>query len=207
MKILAKISSFWHKNYKRRYKVLYFTSFLIFAVYHLIQGIEVKNNYSSGKYVEQNVYIHRFEMVDCKIVDDLTFFGTSDNSRLIYNGNIESLYMDCQYSYGLKEWKAYYNTTGDYSFSEENALSPICFENYLMYDFPEDTVQVKMPYANSKMYFNELVINCRDHTNDYNITGTSLVTLAIMPTIVFLAIDFVMTLLSKISKTSKKSSP
>ena len=112
--------------------------------------------------------------------------------------------MDCAYSYGLREFKAYYNTTGDYVFEEENSIIPKQFEKYLIYDFPEGTKQVKMYYQNSTMYFNELIINCRQHTNKYNISTADIFWLSVWPSVVYLLFDILISTIKYSSKDKKK---
>jgi len=185
--------------------LFYFCAAVIFAIYHILQGIQVTKDYSSGKYIEESVSIYRFEQIDCEPIDDLTFFSQGDNCRLIYNGDIDTIYMDCMYSYGLKEFVAYYNFSGDYTFDSENHLYPIQYDKYLMYDFPEGTKQIKMPFPHAKMYFNELIINCRDHTNKYNFTTSNLFSLAIFPTLIFLFIDIIISIIDKPNKTKKST--
>ena len=201
-----KILSIWKKKSSKLYKWFYIVAIVIFTAYFLPKGISVKRDYSSGRYIQENVNIHRFEMISCDIVDDLTFNSTDENCRLIYNGDIDTLYMDCLYTYGLREFIAYYNTTGDYTFNEENILRPINIGKYLIYDFPEDTKQVKMPFPNSRMYFNEIILNCRDHTNDYNFTMSDLFSLAILPTFIFLFVDIILSFINSIFNKQKNTS-
>ena len=200
MKILSKLNTFWKRNQIKVYFLIYLISAVFFFSYYAKEGKKTEQEYNSGKYIEQAVSVHNFELIDCEIIDDLTFKGIGDNSRLLYTGDIDTIYMDVMYSYGLREFKLYYNTTGDGVFTEENTMIPMQYNKYLIYDLPEDTVQIKMPFPYSTMYFNELIINCRNHTNKYNLTASAVFLLAVVPTVVFLAMDFVLSVVISIFK-------
>ena len=204
MKILSKVNTFWRSKQTKVYILIYLISAVFFFSYYAKEGKKTEQAYKSGKYVEQSVTVNYFEMVDCEIIDDLTFKGVGDNARLIYTGYIDTVYMDVMYSYGLREFKLYYNTTGDGVFTEENTMIPKQYDKYLIYDLPEDTVQIKMPFPYSTMYFNELIVNCRNHTNKYNLTTSALFWLAIMPTMVFLSIDMVLSVIFSLCKRIQK---
>ena len=202
--MINKVITFWNKKQRILYAAFYIVAIIIFLFSRIKEGRKVEKLYSSGVYTEKNVTVHEFEMIDCEVIDDLTFKGKGDNAQLVYNGDIDTLYMDCAYSYGLREFKAYYNTTGDYVFEEENSMIPKQFEKYLIYDFPEGTKQVKMYYQNSTMYFNELIINCRQHTNKYSISTTDIFWLSVWPSVVYLLFDLLISTINIISKTRKK---
>ena len=199
-----KIISVWRKKSSKFYKWFYIVATVIFSIYYLFQGLSVKKEYSSTGIVQQTVNIHRFELVECDVIDDLTIASSGENCRVVYNGYIDTLYMDCLHTYGLTEHKAYYNTTGDYTFSEEESLKPFTLNNYTVYDFPKGTKQVKLPFPNAKMYFNEIILNCRDHTNAYNLTMDNVFLLLVAPSIVFLSVDLIFSVLYGIAKISKK---
>lgn len=200
-----KIISVWRKKSSKFYKWFYIVATVIFSIYYLFQGLSVKKEYSSTGIVQQTVNIHRFELVECDIIDDLTIASSGENCRVVYNGYIDTLYMDCLHTYGLAEHKAYYNTTGDYTFSEEESLKPFTLSNYTVYDFPKGTKQVKLPFPNANIYFNEIILNCRDHTNAYNLTMDSVFLLLVAPSVAFLSVDLIISILNKIVKKPKQS--
>ncbi len=202
--MISRLLTFWRKKQKKVHLLIYVVAVVVFGISHFRQGTEVKKAYSDGTFVEMPVDVYRFEMVDCQVIEPLVFKGYSEESRLIYNGDIDTLYIDCQYSYGLREFRAYYNCTGDYVFDSENSLVPKQYNQYLVYDFPDGTKQVQMYYRNSIMYLNELIINCRDHTNDYNITTSDVFMLAVLPSVIYLAVDIVCEAISKLTVKQKK---
>lgn len=200
----AKTATTKKKNSLTVYALIYIVSIVIFGAKSLFQAQQISHAYKTGVYVQENITIHQFESIDCEIIDDLTFKGKGDNARLIYNGDIDSLYIDCNFSYGLKEFRAYYNTTGDYDFSQDMSIIPKQYKQYLVFDFPQGTKQVKMYYQNSTMLLNEIKVNCRDHTNKLNITMSDVFMLAVTPTIIYLVIDYIFLFYISIGKILKK---
>ncbi len=202
--MLYKLTTFWRKKQRTVYRLIYIAAVVIFGIYHMGQGLKIKKAYRNGTLVKQSVGLDSFEMVDCTIQDVMTFKGEGDNARLIYNGDIDTLYIDCIHSYGLREFRAFYNTTGDYVFNEEDTLRPKQYKQYLVYDFPLGTKQVKMYYANSTMVLGEVVINSRDHTNSLDITTSDMFMLAVCPSILYLVADIVFSLLAVVNKKLNK---
>lgn len=198
MKTVYKYITLWKENVSIVFALVYLVCTVVFAVRNVGQAKDVQKMYEDGTYTQHKMHVTDFELIDCEVIDEMAFKGLGENAQMVYNGDIDSLYIDCLHSYGLSEFRAYYNLTGDGAYSEGQVLKPKKYLHYLVYDFPQGTKQVCMPYANAGMYFNSLEINRRDHINGGIFATADLFNLLALPALVFFAADFAISLAGNI---------
>lgn len=198
MKKIYNLTRLWKENVTIVFALVYLVCAVAFAVRNVGQQKDVQQLYDSGVYTQQRLAVTDFELVDCEVIDNMSFKGLSENAHMVYTGDIDSLYIDCLHSYGLQEFRAFYNTTGDGVYTAAQSMKPKRYRQYLVYDFPADTKQVCMYYPNAGMYFNSLQINRRDHFNGGVFTTGDMFNLLALPALVFFAADFAVNLVGNI---------
>ncbi len=94
-------------------------------------------------YAQKSLDINDFEQVDIEVINGMSFITETDDSQLIYTGNIRNLCVQCDYNVYPGEFICFYNYRGNYSFGLNRVVYAKQYGDYYIYTFPIGTKQIR----------------------------------------------------------------
>lgn len=118
--------------------------------------------YKSGFYQQKALTIHDFEQIGVEVVDDMTMINATNDTQLIYEGNIKNVYIKCDFSAEPGEFVAFYSRKNNYAFGTHQMLHAWQDGEYYIFRFPIGTKQVRIDTGvepSITVSFDEIMLN------------------------------------------------
>ncbi len=190
--IINKYISFCKKS---RPKALMYTYVLCFCgtlLFHIISGVVNCGLSWFGVYGEKHLTVDSFETVGAEYVDSMTIINSTNDTQMIYTGNVRNLIVKCEFSRSPGEFVCFYNTRGNYSFSTHKMRYAKMYGDYYVFEFPYGTKQIRLDTGvidSITVSFEEININSFDVWDYFACSVSELFTLLIMPGVMYFGID------------------
>ena len=168
--------------------VCYFSTGALIAAVSLITVLFNFVAYNTGYYDSKELCLTDFEQVGVEIVDDMTMINATNDTQLIYSGNIKNIYIKCSFSSDPGEFVAFYSRKSNYSFGVNKMIHARKEGDYYVFRFPADTKQVRIDTGvepSIKVVFEEIKINKQTFRDNTGISTETLFNLAVIPLILF----------------------
>ena len=117
---------------------------------------------------ERSLSLDDFELVDAEYVDSMKLINASDDTQIIYTGNVRNVYIRCNFTYDPGEFVAYYSKNTEKSFRGDRPVYRKMQGDYYVFTFPLNTKQVRIDtgvYPSITVTFSEITAN-RSSFND-----------------------------------------
>ena len=173
------------------------------VIFHFTVGIANFGFSKVGIYGEKQLTVDSFETVGADYVDDMTIINSTNDTQLIYTGNIRNLTVKCEFSRHPGEFVCFYNGRGNYSFGTHKMRYAKVYGDYYVFEFPYGTKQIRLDtgvVADITVKFEEITINSFDIQDYFVFSQSELFTLLIIPGAIYFAIDTAFKLCLTINK-------
>lgn len=144
--------------------------------------------YNTGYYDSRELCLTDFEQVGVEIVDDMTMINATNDTQLIYSGNIKNIYIKCSFSIDPGEFVAFYSGKNNYSFGVNKMIHARKEGDYYVFRFPANTKQVRIDTGvepSIKVGFEEIKINKQTFRDNTGISTETLFNITVIPLILF----------------------
>ena len=139
-------------------------------------------------------------------MDNMTVYNATDDTQLIYTGNLRNLIVKCEFSRNPGEFVCFYNNRGNYSFGVHKMRYAKVYGDYYVFEFPYGTKQIRLDtgvVSEITVSFDEITINSFDIQDYFAFSISELFTLLIIPAAVYFAIDTAIKLYLSINKKKR----
>lgn len=171
------------------------------AVFTVLLGAVNFALVSTGYYREKNMTVNDFETVGAEYVDEMTIVNATNDTQLIYTGNVKNLIVKCEFSQEPGEFVCVYNSTADYAFGAHKAVYARQYGDCYVFDFPAATKQIRMDTGvepSITVAFDEIVINRFSLWEMFGLSAKDLFSLLIIPPAIYFAVDTLIKMSGKV---------
>lgn len=144
--------------------------------------------YKVGFYQQKMLNIYDFEHIGVEVVDDMTLINATNDTQLIYEGNIKNLYVKCNFSAEPGEFVAFYSKRNNYAFGSHQMVYAMQEGEYYVFRFPIGTKQVRIDTGvepSITVSFDEIMLNKQSLREITGINTGCLFYLMICPMVLF----------------------
>lgn len=183
---------FWQKNPVKTLQRFYIVACTAALAFNVLCGVFYFIAYQTGFYQEQVLSISDFELVGLEILDDHTVVNKTDDAQLIYNGNVHSIKLRCEFSQNPGEFVSFYNRRGNGSFGVNRMEYAQRRDGWYEFDYPVGTKQIRIDTGVEpaiQVSFSEIVINEKDICTMLGFSTSELFYVFVMPICAFLLFD------------------
>lgn len=203
---LKKLYPFISDNPLKRMLISYILFLCIYIFFHIGYGAVNLFGYTTGKYSEKNLVLGDFEIIDGEITDEMTLSNKSNDTQLIYTGNIRSLIIKCSFSENPGEFICFYNSSGDYVFGTHKMEYAKIYDGYYFFEFPLGTKQIRLDtgiFPTTITFFDEMVLNRPSVSTIFNITTGDIFSLLVLPGACFMIVETALPTIKKMKIIKK----
>lgn len=158
---------------------------------------------SATVYKQTELTVDDFELVGAEYVDNMTIINATNDTQMIYTGNIRKLAVKCTFSLAPGEFLCFYNSKGDYSFGTHKMQYSKVYGDYYIFEFPYGTKQVRMDTGvepSITVSFDNIVRNDFSTADMLGVSTAELFTLLIVPGVIYFGLDTLLKILEEIKK-------
>ncbi len=191
-KKISALFDFWEEHPE---KVLFRTYLLVVVIallFHLFMGIVHLIAYQANIYESRSLDIQDFDPVNTEIIDDKTIITKTDDSQLIYNGNVRNIKIKCEFLQNPGEFVSFYNTKADGSFGVNQMMYAKIKDGYYVFEYPLGTRQVRIDFGvvpSVRVHISEIQLNEKNLAQMIGYSNSELFYLFAVPPIAFLLLD------------------
>ncbi len=167
--------------------------------YTAINGI----GYITGITSQQELTVADFVHVGIEMVDENTVINATDDSQMIYTGNIRNLLIKCDFSLPPGEFVCFYNYRGNDAFGTHRMKYAKIYDGYYLFEFPIGTKQIRLDTGvepSIKIDFHSITINTPSLKTVTGVTVGDCFTLLTVPALIFMAGETACSLAKQIKK-------
>lgn len=116
----------------------------------------------SAKYQKRELTVLDFETVDCEFVSDAEIVTETEDSQMIYTGNLVNMYVKCSFSQPEGEFLAFYAKNENHSFGINRVSYAKLSGDWYVFHFPYGTKQVRVDpgvTVSNTVHFDEIIVN------------------------------------------------
>lgn len=205
-----KVRTFWNSWQEKPEKMLmrfYVAALAVTVLFHLLMGAGQLIAYQIGVYEKRTLQIQDFEPVGVEVVDDETIITQTDDSQLIFNGNVKSIKIKCEFLQNPGEFVSFYNKTADGAFGIQKMMYAKMKDGYYEFNYPFGTRQVRIdlgvvPSVTIKV--SDIQLNHQSAAQMMGYSNRELFYLFTVPLAVFLVLDTAGKLYDKAKQKKKK---
>lgn len=190
-----KVKSFWNLWQKKPEKMLvrfYLLTLAVMVLLHLLMGAGQFIAYQVGLYEKRALQIRDFEPVGVEIVDDETVITQTDDSQLIFNGNVKTIKIKCEFLQNPGEFVSFYNKTADGAFGIQKMMYAKIKNGYYVFDYPFGTRQVRIDLGvvpSVMIKVSDIQLNDQSAAQMMGYSNGELFYLFTVPLVLFLTLD------------------
>ncbi len=190
-----KVKSFWNLWQKKPEKMLvrfYLLTLAVTVLLHLLMGAGQFIAYQVGLYEKRALQIRDFEPVGVEIVDDETVITQTDDSQLIFNGNVKTIKIKCEFLQNPGEFVSFYNKTADGAFGIQKMMYAKIKNGYYVFDYPFGTRQVRIDLGvvpSVMIKVSDIQLNDQSAAQMMDYSNGELFYLFTVPLVLFLTLD------------------
>ncbi len=190
-----KVKSFWNLWQKKPEKMLvrfYLLTLAVTVLLHLLMGAGQFIAYQVGLYEKRALQIRDFEPVGVEIVDDETVITQTDDSQLIFNGNVKTIKIKCEFLQNPGEFVSFYNKTADGAFGIQKMMYAKIKNGYYVFDYPFGTRQVRIDLGvvpSVMIKVSDIQLNDQSAAQMMGYSNGELFYLFTVPLVLFLTLD------------------
>lgn len=203
---MRKISKIYNGNPLNRLLFSYIIFAVLFVFVHVCFFAVNYIGYSTGKYVEKELTLNDFEIIGGEITDEKTLGNRSDDTQLIYTGNIRNLVVKCTFSENPGEFICFYNSKGNNVFGTHKMEYTKIYDGCYLFEFPLGTKQIRLDtgiFPTTITVFEKIIINKPSAATIFGFKSGDLFTLLILPVVWFMVIETIQPAI-KSTKIAKK---
>lgn len=190
-----RVKSFWNVWQKKPEKMLvrfYLLALAVTILFHLLMGAGQFIAYQVGLYEKRTLQIRDFEPVGVEIVDDETVITQTDDSQLIFNGNVKTIKIKCEFLQNPGEFVSFYNKTADGAFGIQKMMYAKIKDGYYVFDYPFGTRQVRIDLGvvpSVMIKVSDIQLNDQSAAQMMGYSNGELFYLFTVPLVLFLTLD------------------
>ncbi len=199
----------WKDNPKKALLCSYLLALVITFAFHLFMSIGHLAAFQFNIYESKPLHIQDFDPVGVEIVDDTTVITTTEDSQLIYTGNVRNIKIKCEFLQNPGEFVSFYNTKANGSFGMHQMLYAKMKDGYYIFEYPLGTRQVRIDLGvvpSVTVRISEIQLNDKNLAQMLGYTNSELFYLFTVPFVVFLLLDTALELYHSIKGRRKPSS-
>ncbi len=192
-----------NKNRNRLLALCYVFVVRLYMVYYIAGGMVFTLLGEAGVYPEKSLSLDDFEHVGVEIIDDMTMINATDDTQLIYTGNIKNLYIKCDFSYEPGEFIAFYSRGKNYSFGTNKMEYARREGDYWVFRFPAGTQQVRLDtgvYPSITVSFEEITANNLTLKEATGFSAGHIFYMLVCPGVIYSVIETDLTAAEKLKK-------
>ncbi len=205
-KRITTLFNVWKANPKKALIHSYLLALAAALLFHLCMGVTHLIAYQANIYESRLLKVHDFDPVGIEIVDDTTILTETDDSQLIYTGNVRNIKIKCEFLQDPGEFVSFYNAKADGSFGTHKMLYAKIEDGYYVFEYPLGTRQVRIDFGvvpSIRVRISEIQLNDKDPAQMLGYTNGELFYLFTVPFVVFLFLDTMLRLYGKIKEKNK----
>lgn len=190
-----RVKSFWNVWQKKPEKMLvrfYLLALAVTILFHLLMGAGQFIAYQVGLYEKRTLQVRDFEPVGVEIVDDETVITQTDDSQLIFNGNVKTIKIKCEFLQNPGEFVSFYNKTADGAFGIQKMMYAKIKDGYYVFDYPFGTRQVRIDLGvvpSVMIKVSDIQLNEQSAAQMMGYSNGELFYLFTVPLVLFLTLD------------------
>ena len=199
-KIIEKLSVYKSLSPLRRLVMVYAVFICLFVSAHIIYGGINCLNILTGKVKETQLTLADFEIIGGEITDDNTLENRTDDTQLIYTGDIRNLIVKCTFSENPGEFICFYNSKANDVFGTNKMEYTRIYDGYYHFYFPLGTKQIRLDtgvFPTTVTEFEEIIINRPTVSTVLGLTAGDLFTAFVIPGWLFMIIETVLPVFKK----------
>lgn len=204
-----RVKSFWNVWQKKPEKMLvrfYLLALAVTILFHLLMGAGQFIAYQVGLYEKRTLQIRDFEPVGVEIVDDETVITQTDDSQLIFNGNVKTIKIKCEFLQNPGEFVSFYNKTADGAFGIQKMMYAKIKDGYYVFDYPFGTRQVRIDLGvvpSVMIKVSDIQLNDQSAAQMMGYSNGELFYLFTVPLVLFLTLDTLGKVYCEVAKKRK----
>lgn len=205
-KKISTLARFWKKNPEKILFRSYLLSLAVMLVFHLLMGITHLIAYQTNFYESRSLALTDFEPVGIEQVDDETIITQTDDSQLIYTGNIRSIKIKCEFLQNPGEFVSFYNKKANGAFGGKQMMYAKMQDGYYVFNYPLGTRQARIDFGvipSVTVHISEILLNDKDPAQMLGYSNGELFYLFTVPLVVFLLLDTLLRLWCEIKPRLK----
>ncbi len=186
----------------------YLLALVITFTFHLFMGIAHLAAFQFSIYESRLLNLQDFNPVGIEIIDDATIITTTDDSQMIYTGNVRNIKIKCEFLQSPGEFVSFYNTKADGSFGMHQMMHAKIEDGYYVFEYPLGTRQIRIDFGvvpSVTVRISEIQLNDKDPAQMLGYTNGELFYLFTVPFIVFLSVDTALELYCAVKERRKPS--
>lgn len=198
--------NFWKKNPEKMLFRNYLLALAVTLFFHLFMGLTHLIAYQTNFYESRSLALTELEPVGIELVDDGTIITQTDDSQLIYTGNIRSIKIKCEFLQDPGEFVSFYNKKANGAFGSNQMMYAKMQDGYYVFDYPLGTRQARIDFGvvpSVTVHISEILLNDKDPAQMLGYTNGELFYLFTVPLVVFLLLDTLLRLWCEIKPRLK----
>ncbi len=205
---ITTLFNFWKVNPKKALFHSYLLALAIALLFHLCMGITHLVAFQTNIYESRLLKVQDFDPVGIDIVNDATLITTTDDSQMIYTGNVRNIKIKCEFLQSPGEFVSFYNTKADGSFGMHQMMHAKIEDGYYVFEYPLGTRQIRIDFGvvpSVTVRISEIQLNDKDPAQMLGYANGELFYLFTVPFIVFLSVDTALELYCAVKERRKPS--
>ncbi|MDD6827276.1 MAG: hypothetical protein PUE12_14480 [Oscillospiraceae bacterium] len=197
-KIVKKYTDYFTNHRLKAFMATYAVCIAAALAVNIVTGIVNFGLSTAGVYRQKSLTADDFELVDAEYVDSMTIINATNDTQMIYTGNIKNLVVNCDFSRPPGEFVCFYNSRGDYSFGTHKMKYAKQYGDYYIFEFPYGTKQVRMDTGvepSITVSFDSIQINSFSAFDMFGFSTSWLFSLLFIPAAVHFGIDTLLKIL------------
>ncbi len=175
-------------------KIKYFyIGFIIFSlVLHSAYAIINIFGIVTGKYSQEELDISDFQTIDLEIINNKTIITSTDDSQLIFSGDVRNIVIECNFSQNIGEFVSFYNKSNDNKFTQNKMIHAKIIDGKYIFEYPLGTKQVRIDtgiFPSVKVSFQQMTLNKPIASTIWGSFTSQIFYCLVCPPILFLVYD------------------
>ncbi len=203
-KRITALFAFWKNNPEKTLFRSYLLALAAAILFHFLTGIINLVAYQTNLYESRLLKLQDFDPTGIEIVDDATMITETDDSQLIYTGNVRNIKIKCEFLQDPGEFVSFYNTKANGSFGIQQMMHAKIEDGYYVFEYPFGTRQVRIDFGivpSVMIRVSEIQLNDKTPAQMLGYTNGELFYLFTVPLVLFLLLDTMLRLYCAIKET------
>ena len=161
---------------------------------------------ASTVYETKQLTVDDFQLVGAEYVDSMIIINATNDTQMIYSGNIKKLAVKCSFSRDPGEYVCFYNSKNDGSFGTHKMKHAKIYGDWYIFEFPYGTKQIRMDTGvepSITVDFDSIVLNSFTLTDILAFSTGELFSMVIIPPAVYFGLDTLIKLIEELKRKQK----
>ena len=161
---------------------------------------------ASTVYGEKQLTVDDFQLVGAEYVDSMTIINATNDTQMIYSGNIKKLAVKCSFSRTPGEYVCFYNSKNDGSFGTHKMRHAKMYGDWYIFEFPYGTQQIRMDTGvepSITVKFDSIILNSFTLADILAVSTAELFSLLVIPPAIYFGFDTFIRFIEEIKRKQK----